>query len=149
MRSAFGFVATCRGIVTVVGNHGASSVAASLLGSVFLQTLYGNTSSAREVISGQLFYEGSLLSPAEILLLVSYVNDKSLLCSSVRVEEAIEQSIELNMPLWMSDEGVEVMIRNDDERNARKSDILHALNLEAKKEVLIGSLSHQEQIMLQ
>ena len=67
----------------------------------------------------------------------------------MREDEAIEQSIELNMPLWMSDEGVEVMIRNDDERNARKSDILHALNLEAKKEVLIGSLSHQEQIMLQ
>ena len=96
-----------------------------------------------------MFYEGSLLSPAEILLLVSYVNDKSLLCASVRVEEAIEQSIELNMPLWMWDEGVRVMNRNDDERSARKADVLHALNLEAKREALVGSLSHQEQIMLQ
>ena len=149
VHSAFGFVATRRGIVTVVGNHGGFPVTESLLGSAFLQTLYGNTASSKEVISGQLFYEGSLLTPAEILLLVSYVNDRSLLCSSVRVEEAVEQSIELNMPLWMWEVGVGVMARNDDERNARKTDILQALNLETKREALIGSLSHQEQIMLQ
>lgn len=47
------------------------------------QSLYGNTESKKDVVTGQLFYEGNLLSPSEILLLVSYVNDQCLLCPSL------------------------------------------------------------------
>ena len=65
------------------------------------QSLYGNTEPKKDVVTGQLFYEGNLLSPSEILLLVSYVNDQCLLCPSLTVEEAVSTSIQLNSPLWV------------------------------------------------
>ena len=99
--SPFGFLSTQGGIVTVVGKNGSFVFPASLPGSQFLQSLYGYTDRGDDEISGKLFYNGSPLSPSELLMLVSYVDNRGWLCGSLTVEEYVQQTIELNSPLWM------------------------------------------------
>ena len=99
--SPFGFLSTQGGIVTVVGKNGSFAFPASLPGSQFLQSLYGYTDRGDDEISGKLFYNGSPLSPSELLMLASYVDNRGWLCGSLTVEEYVQQTIELNSPLWM------------------------------------------------
>lgn len=99
--SPFGFLSTQGGIITVVGNNGSLGLFASSPGSQFLRSLYGCTDHGDDEITGKLFYNGSLLSPSELLMLVSYVDNRGWLCGSLTVEEYVRQTIELNSPLWM------------------------------------------------
>ncbi|KAK8801627.1 hypothetical protein WA588_005913, partial [Blastocystis sp. NMH] len=127
--SPFGFLSTQGGIVTVVGKNG----------SQFLQSLYGYTDRGDDEISGKLFYNGSPLSPSELLMLVSYVDNRGWLCGSLTVEEYVQQTIELNSPLWMEEE----------ERETQFRDIITDLGLMNDRDTLVRNISHQKQIMLQ
>lgn len=101
IRSPFGFLSTQGGIVTVVGNNGSPASVRSPPGSQFLRSLYGCTDRGDDEISGKIFYNGSPLSPSELLMLVSYVDNRGWLCGSLTVEEYVRQTIELNSPLWV------------------------------------------------
>ena len=89
--SPFGYVSTQGGIINIISKNG----------SEFLKTLYGYTSSQSDGIMGQIYYEGCLLSPSEILTLLSYVSHDTWLCKYLTVNEYIESTIDLNVPLWM------------------------------------------------
>ena len=89
--SPFGYVSTQGGIINIISKNG----------SEFLKTLYGYTSSQSDGIMGQIYYEGCLLSPSEILTLLSYVSHDTWLCKYLTVDEYIESTIDLNVPLWM------------------------------------------------
>lgn len=89
--SPFGYVSTQGGIVNIASKNG----------SEFLRTLYGYTSSQSDGIMGQIFYEGCLLSPSEVLTLMSYISHETWLCNHLTVNEYIENTINLNLPLWV------------------------------------------------
>ena len=89
--SPFGYLSTQSGIVNLVSKNG----------SEFLRTIYGYTSSHSDGITGQIFYEGYLLSPSEILTLFSYINHDTWLCGSLTVEEYVKSTIDLNQPSWV------------------------------------------------
>ena len=71
------------------------------VGSAFLRSLYGCTDHRNDVITGNLFYDGDLLSSSEILMLVSYIDSEGWLCDSFTVEEYISHTIQLNFPAWV------------------------------------------------
>lgn len=89
--SRFGYISTQSGIVNIISKNG----------SEFLRTLYGYTSSQTDGIIGQIYYEGCLLSPSEVLTLFSYINHDTWLCDSLTVDEYINNTINLNVPLWV------------------------------------------------
>ena len=71
------------------------------LGSTFLRSLYGCTDNRKDEITGTLYYDGHLLSSADFLMLVSYIDKDSWLCDSLTVDESIEQTMKLNVPSWV------------------------------------------------
>lgn len=101
IQSPLGYLSATGGVVNVVSRNGIKKEDLSTVGSAFLKSLYGCTKSKNDFIGGQLYYERSLLSPSEALMLLSYINGKIWLCQSLTVMECVHSTVDMNYPLWV------------------------------------------------